>query len=148
IRLTIIWPGSFVKTGPKAASARNRAKSKMKRTLCLFLLFCAGSAAAEIPRGPDGVYADAAKLFSADERRMIRMRMDFFLSGTGTPLFLATFPSAQERPLGVVASEIFTQWHARENRLPDDSILLVVFGQERAARLVLGPSVPKEYEDA
>jgi hypothetical protein len=114
----------------------------------LAFLSATATARGQIPKAPDGVYADGAKLFSADERQMVRMRMDFFLSGTGTPLFLATFASSQGRPLGELAAEIFTQWHARENRLADDSILLVVFGQEHAARLVLGPSVPKEYEDA
>ncbi|MFN2634404.1 MAG: hypothetical protein ABR610_13405 [Thermoanaerobaculia bacterium] len=113
--------------------------------LALALLGAAAAApAAEGPRAPDGQYADRANLFSAESARMIRIRQDFFTRATGCPLYVATLRSAEGAAPREKAQEIFTRWHAAEKRLPDETILLLLFAAEKTGTMVLGPSVPKE----
>ena len=122
----------------------------MKRALVLAVLagVCAVASAADIPPAPGGQYSDRAHLVSDDSARMIRIRSDFFTRATGCPLYFAALPSAGGADPRDRAGEIFTRWHATEKQVPDESILLVAFAEEKTGALVLGPSVPAEYEQA
>lgn len=121
----------------------------MKKAVAFVAMLGACAAfAAEVARAPDGVYSDRSKLVTVDARVMIRIRQDFFTRATGCPLYIATLPSAEGVEVREKAAEIFTRWHMTEKRLPDEAILLVVFAAERRGEIVLGPTVPKEYEDA
>jgi uncharacterized membrane protein YgcG len=121
----------------------------MQKTILVCAIFAVCAAArAEIPRAPDGTFSDRAKLIADDDARLVRIRQDFFTRATGCPLYVATLPSTEGHPLGERAGEVFHRWHALDRRLPDDAILLIAFGAERETRLVLGPSVPRDYETA
>src|SRR5512142_1816985 len=122
----------------------------MRRVLAFLALFgaCAALRAGAIPPAPGGQFSDRANLLSDDAARLVRVRQDFLTRAIGCPLYIATFPSADGAPVRERAAEIFTEWHAAQRRLPDDAILLVAFGAEKTGAMVLGPTVPKEYEDA
>lgn len=121
----------------------------MKKALALAAMLGACSAfSAEIARAPDGVYSDRAGLVTVDARQMIRIRQDFLTRVTGCPLYIATLASAEGVEVREKAAEIFTRWHMTEKRLPDEAMLLLVFAAERRGEIVLGPTVPKEYEEA
>ena len=93
----------------------------------------------EPARAPDGQFADRAKLIGSDSARMIRIRQDFFTRATGCPLYVVALPSSEGSNVRERAAELFTRWHAEEKRLPDESILLVVFAAEKSGGIVLGP---------
>jgi uncharacterized membrane protein YgcG len=79
---------------------------------------------------------------------MIARRQDWFFQATGSPIYVATFADASGSSPEQAASETFAEWHTRQKRLPADALLLVAFGRERAARRVLGPSVPVEFGES
>jgi uncharacterized membrane protein YgcG len=108
----------------------------------------AAAFSSEPARAPDGQFADRAKLIGSDSARMIRIRQDFFTRATGCPLYVVALVSSDGSGARERAAELFTRWHAEEKRLPDEAILLVVFAAEKSGGIVLGPTVPKEYEDA
>ncbi|MEP6801933.1 MAG: TPM domain-containing protein [Acidobacteriota bacterium] len=123
----------------------------MRKLLILLLAslaLLAAAPAADVLRAPEGQYSDAARILPAEAARSIRTRQDFFTRATGCPLYIATLPSADGANLADRAQEVLTRWHATEKRLPDESILLLAFAAERESRLVLGPAIPKEYEEA
>lgn len=135
-----------------------RFRARLSHTRCpfrssaLILAVLLGSGAigvsAETPRAPEGQYADRAKLIGNDAARTIQIRQDFFTRATGCPLYLVALPSSEGAGGREKAAELFASWHGPDRSLPDETILLVAFTAEKTAGMVLGPGVPKEYEDA
>lgn len=127
----------------------------MKRaSLVILLLVCAKWSLAQpvppnAPAAPTAWVTDEAGLFAPDARDRIATRLKGLKdSSSFLRIYVYTLKSANGLPVTEAMQELYRRWRMRERESGDGLATIFLFGEERAARVMLGQGAPPRLDEA
>lgn len=127
----------------------------MKRaSLVILLLVCAKWSLAQpvppnAPAAPTAWVTDEAGLFAPDARDRIATRLKGLKdSSSFLRIYVYTLKSANDLPVTEAMQELYRRWRMRERESGDGLATIFLFGEERAARVMLGQGAPPRLDEA
>ena len=121
---------------------------KLFGALLLALLFCAGTASAELAVPPQGErIVDLASVLSPAQVKSLYDKLDSLDSATGTQIDILLVPTLGKESIDNYAARVEAVWFPEENAV-DKHILFLVSEQERKATLVIGEGLKDAFPTA
>ena len=120
-------------------------------SLVILFVACAGWSLAQPapPTAPAAWVTDEAGLFAPEARDRIAARLKKVKeSSSFLKIYVYTLKSANGLPVTEAMQEWYRQWRMRERESGDGLATIFLFGEERSARVMLGPGAPPRLEEA
>jgi uncharacterized protein len=125
-----------------------------RASLVILLLVCAKWSLAQpvppnAPAAPTAWVTDEAGLFAPDARDRIATRLKGLKdSSSFLRIYVYTLKSANDLPVTEAMQELYRRWRMRERESGDGLATIFLFGEERAARVMLGQGAPPRLDEA
>lgn len=101
------------------------------------------------PPAPSASVTDEAGLLAPDARDRVAARLKKIRESSSTwRLYVYALKSANGLPVTEAMQELYRRWRMRERESGDGLATIFLFGEERSARVMLGPGAPPRLEEA